>query len=291
MEGTFNNEANPQSDDKPLDGGAPHTQDTPHTQDAPHTQDIQDNPYGDDRLRFEDGFHNEDRLRRYVDGLFIDTTPTKKSVELKEEMIQNLTDKYSDLIADGKTQEAAYNIVVAGIGDISVLLDELSAEAAPAGTAGTAGISGFAGTTPPGSDVYRLRSALFTAIAVMGYILAPLPLIILSMFRFSFTSRVGVPILFIMFAMSTGLLVFNAMSKPRYLKKSQTMVDEFREWQSDSQARKHLRRAISAALWAVVVALYFIISFSVDAWHLTWIIFILGAAAEAFINLFFTLRK
>ena len=234
----------------------------------------------EENLRFEDGFHNEDKLRRYVDGLFIETPPTKKAVELKEEMIQNLNDKYNDLIEAGKTQEAAYNIVVAGIGDISALLDDLSEDAAPAA-------SGVIG-----SEAHRLRSALFTAIAVMGFILSPLPLIILSMFRISFYARIGVPLLFIMIAVSTGLLVFNSLTKPRYSRKSETMVDEFREWQSDSQARKAFRRAISSALWAVIVALYFILSFSIQgAWGVTWIIFIIGAAVEAFINLFFAMKK
>jgi len=242
------------------------------------------------KLSYEDGFHNGDKLRRYVDGLFIEAPPTKKAVELKEEMIQNLTEKYNDLIAAGKTQEAAYNIVIAGIGDISALLDDLSVDAAPAGHTGSAGAAGSASL--PDYEAHRLRSALFTALAVMGYILSPLPLIAMSMFRFSFSAKVGVPLLFIMIAASTGLLVFNSLTKPRYLKKSETMVDEFREWQSDSQARKALRRAISSALWAIIVALYFILSFTLqDAWHLTWIIFIVGAAVEAFINLFFAIKK
>jgi len=222
----------------------------------------------------------EDKLRRYVDELFADTAPTKKAVELKEEMIQNLHDKYNDLINDGKTHEAAYNIVVAGIGDISALLDELSAEAI------------VEEPRLPGTDSHRLRSAMFTSLAVMGYILAPLPMIFLSLLGISWSARFGVPALFVMIAISTALLVFNSMTKPRYGKKSDTMVDEFREWQSDSQSRKALRRAISSALWAVVLALYFILSFSLSgAWHLTWIIFILGGAAEAFINLFFALKK
>ena len=67
----------------------------------------------------------EDKLRRYIDEIFEETTPTKKSVELKEEMIQNLQDKYNDLLQEGKTPEAAFNIVVAGIGDVTVLLREL----------------------------------------------------------------------------------------------------------------------------------------------------------------------
>ena len=62
------------------------------------------------------------QIRAYVDELFAETVPSKKSVELKEEMIQNLTEKYNDLIAEGKTPEAAYNIAIAGIGDVSYLL-------------------------------------------------------------------------------------------------------------------------------------------------------------------------
>jgi len=221
----------------------------------------------------------EDKLRKYVDDLFADTAPTKKAVELKEEMIQNLQDKYNDLISGGKTGEGAYNIVIASIGDVSGLLGELSAEAAASAA------------SAPTAEVVRLRSALFTAIAVMTYILSPLPLIILALVGSSLSGRIGVPVLFVLIAAATGLIVFNFMTKPRYTKGSETMVEEFREWQSDTQSRKSLRRAISAALWSVIVVLYFIISFMTYYWHITWIIFIIGAAVEAFINIFFTLKK
>ena len=68
------------------------------------------------------------KLRAYMDHLFSQTRPTKAAVELKEEMLQNLTDKYNDLIAEGKTPEAAYNIATASIGDISELLAQLKQE-------------------------------------------------------------------------------------------------------------------------------------------------------------------
>ena len=220
----------------------------------------------------------EDKLRRYVDGLFARTVPTKKAVELKEEMLQNLHDKYTDLIVEGKTPEAAYNIAIAGIGDVSGLLRELEAEG------------------PDESDVVeyaaaRQRSAMITAIAVMIYILSSLPLVILALAGSINTARIGVPVIFFMIAVATGLLVYNHMTKPRYIKNSDTIVDEFREWQSGAQYRKSMRRAISTAMWAILISIYFIASFWSYQWHITWIIFILGAAIEAFINLFFTLKK
>ena len=220
----------------------------------------------------------EDKLRRYVDGLFARAVPTKKAVELKEEMLQNLHDKYNDLISEGKAPEAAYNIVIAGIGDVGVLLSGLEAEV-------------------PDSPEYleyetaRRVSAMFTAIAVMGYILSVLPLIIISMYNDVAGVRIGVPVMFLMIAASTGLLVYNNLTKPKYIKGSATMVEEFRKWQTDARDVKSLRRAVSAALWSILVALYFIISFWTFAWHLTWIMFILGAAIEAIISIFFALKK
>ena len=221
----------------------------------------------------------EDKLRRYIDGLFARTVPTMKAVELKEEMLQNLNDKYSDLISEGKTPEAAYNIAVAGIGDVSGLLQELEEEVV------------FDESFIADVEASRQKNAMITAVAVMLYILSLLPMLILAMAGSRFSAQIGVPVMFLMIATATGLLIFNNMTKPRFLKNSDTIVEEFREWQADSRDRKSLRRAISAALWSILIALYFIVSFASGAWHLTWIAFLAGAAVEAVINIFFTLKK
>jgi MFS superfamily sulfate permease-like transporter len=221
----------------------------------------------------------EDKLRRYIDGLFARIAPTKKAVELKEEMLQNLHDKYSDLVSEGKTPEAAYNIAIAGIGDVSGLLSELEADIV------------YEMPDMAEYEASRRKSAMMTAIAVMLYILSIMPLIVLSEIGFRYPERIGVPVLFIMIAAATGLLVYNHMTKPKYHKTADTMVEDFREWRSGASDQKSLRRAISSALWSVLVVLYFIVSFWTFAWHLTWIIFIIGGAIEAIINILFTLKK
>jgi len=220
----------------------------------------------------------EDKLRRYVDGLFARTAPTKKAVELKEEMLQNLHDKYMDLISEGKAPEAAYNIAIAGIGDVSGLLMELEAEAPEA----------------PDMVEYeaaRRRSAMITAVSVMMIIMSSLPLIMLDLFRVAHATVIGLPIMLTTIAVASGLLVYNYMTKPRRYRGSDTIVDEFREWQSSAHDRKSLRKAVSTALWSLILALYFIISFWSSAWHITWVVFIFGAAIEAFINMFFALKQ
>ena len=220
----------------------------------------------------------EDKLRRYVDGLFARTVPTQKAVELKEEMIQNLNDKYNDLLAEGKTPEAAYNVAVAGIGDVSGLLSELEEEE----------------MYEPDIAEYeaaRKKSAMLTAIAVMMYILSVLPTIIMGQLGSRVTVSIGIPVMMVIVAAATGLLVYNNMTKPKFKRGAATMVQEFREWQVGMTDRKTLRRAISSAFWSLLVALYFIVSFATSAWSVTWILFLLGAAAEAVINVFFALKN
>jgi len=220
----------------------------------------------------------EDKLRRYVESLFEDTAPTKKAVELKEEMLQNLEDKYRDLLAEGKTPEAAFNIAVAGIGDVSALLRQLE----------------HSFRSEPEQEKYekaRRKSAMITAVAVMMYILSVLPIPLLHELGSGRAYLIGIPIFIIMVAAATGLLIYNHMTKPKYYKEADTMVEEFREWQADTQGDKQMRGAISSALWSLILVLYFVISFTTRAWHISWVLFIVGGLAESLISIFFEMRK
>jgi heme/copper-type cytochrome/quinol oxidase subunit 2 len=127
------------------------------------------------------------------------------------------------------------------------------------------------------------------------YILAVLPLIVMGMLYVPFTAQLGVPIMFLMIAGATGLLIYNSMTKPKkYKSSSDTMVEDFREWQldkSDEKDKKQMRKAISSALWSITVAVYLIVSFWTFAWAITWIIFIIAAALESLINVFIASRK
>ena len=159
----------------------------------------------------------QNKLRAYMDHLFANTPPTKAAVELKEEMLQNLTDKYNDLLAEGKTPEAAFNIATASIGDISELLAQLRREETHEPR-----------YTEDQIQRSRQRSALCISIAVMLYILCVIPCILWQTY--------GVIFMFIMIAAATGLLIYNGMTKLSYQKKEDTVVEEFKEWKSESDA-------------------------------------------------------
>ena len=220
----------------------------------------------------------EDKLRAYMDYLFRDVKPTRKSVELKEEILQNLIDKYRDLLAEGKTPEAAYNIAVASIGDMDELLaglnDELSFEKEVSGEQLERG---------------KKKSALLVSAAVMMYILCLLPPILLSGTRLE--ENLAPALMFLMIACGTGLLIYDHMTKPRYRKVDDSIVEEFKEWKDQADSDRKAMKALSSALWSIITVIYIIISFWTMAWHITWVIFLIGAAVEGILKVVFELKR
>ena len=136
------------------------------------------------------------RLREYIDTLFATAPSNMKAVEVKEEILQNLTDKYNDLIAEGKSEDVAFNIAVASIGDVSELIRELQ------------GLPQQYNKISEENGKQRQRTALMTAIAIGLYIFSPVPVILIQ-------NEIGVVFLFVFIAIATGMLVFNGITKSK----------------------------------------------------------------------------
>lgn len=219
----------------------------------------------------------EDKLRAHMDHLFRDVPPTKKSVELKEEILQNLVDKYHDLIAEGKSEEAAYNIAVASVGDISELLESLKESTSQ--------------DDRMVSSEYRQwkkRSSLLIPTAVLLYICCVIPPIVADSLGWNEAS--GPCGMFLLIGIATAIIIFNNMSKPEITKIDGTIMDEFKEWKASQDTQKKVRKSISSAMWTLILVLYFLLSFSTGAWYITWVIFLMGAAAESIIKAIFELK-
>lgn len=215
----------------------------------------------------------EAKLRAYVETLFEQAPHTRKAYELKEEMIQNLVEKYHGLCDEGKTEEAAYNIAINSIGDTGELIARLSGPAA---------------ALTPEQEKRKTLYAVLTALAVGFYILAVIPLIALSTIG---REVLGLTLMFFLVAIATGLLIYVSMTKPKYYKAGDTMVEEFKEWKASKDNRSEARKSISSALWMLIVVAYFIISFSTGAWHVSWIVFLIGGALEQIVKALFEIKK
>ena len=213
-----------------------------------------------------------EKLRAYIESAFAEAPQTLRTAELKEEIYQNLCDKYNDLIAEGKSEESAYNIAVASIGDVRTLIYEINRGAVSA-------------EEREQMNRARSRSALIVAIAVGLYIVAVVPCILLG-------NNIGVVLMFVLAAVATGLLIYNGATRKNYSAAGgETVVEDFKAWQREKDEKHELKHAVSGALWLLITGLYFLLSFLTGAWHITWLVFLLGAALSLVISGIFDLKQ
>ena len=212
------------------------------------------------------------KLRNYIDNVFSEAPQTRATIEMKEEFLQNLTDKYNDLISEGKGEEAAFNIAAASIGDVSQLVAELK------------GLPLQYAEISEQNKQKNQRRVLLTSIAIPLYILCPVPIIVLG-------NQLGIALMFIMIACATGLLIFNNINKTRKDMEQDTIVEEFQEWRGINSQNSRMYKSITSAVWSLGLIVYFILSFLTGAWHLTWLIFLVLSAVNGIIKAILDLHK
>lgn len=209
------------------------------------------------------------KIKDYINELFESEPKTRMTEEFKEELLANLLDKYYDLLESNVDDELAYNKVISNIGNIDDLFERDSVN-----------------ITKDSCD--RKKSAKFTSIAVMMYILSPVSVII---FEDIGMDTIGIVIMFSLIAGATGILIYNNMTKVQYLKQDDTLVEEFKEWKSVTAKTRRVRNSVSSAMWSVIVAIYLLLNFTTEAWDITWILFIIGAALQKIIKAYFEYKE
>lgn len=215
-----------------------------------------------------------ERMKNYIEELFADAPKNRKFTELKEELLSNSNCKYDDLVEGGASPDEAFKSVISGIGDVSELISQLYSENK---------------TNPEMIEKSRKRSAIFVSLAIGIFVLSPTALIFFA--QVLNRSIAGLLIMLILLAIGVAILVYNSMTKLPETKEDETFVEEFRQWKVEKGQRKGIRAAISGILWPLIIVIYFLVSFLTGAWHLTWLMYIIGACIEGVISLIFELRK
>ncbi len=210
------------------------------------------------------------KVENYVEELFKNAPNTKKIKELKEELLLDLNEKYNDLIKEGKKETEAYNEVVTGIGDIDELINFQQYDI--------------------NCEDLRKKNALIVSICVGLYILSFIVAIILDEILNVDDAITGISFIVIC-GLSTCILIYHNVAKPNYLKKDDTMVEEFREWKNNKNKNNEIKKSVISIMWSIIVILYFIISFTTYAWYITWVLFIIGGVLNQVINLIFMIKE
>ena len=202
-----------------------------------------------------------EQLIQYVNLLF---AGAQDCADTQQEILQNILDRYDDLIAQGKSPEAAYRLAISGIGDINEILGGKPEYAAV-----------MQSPTPEETDTGDSSfKKIIRAVAIGLYILCPIPLIILSEMGMDTIGLCGTISLV---AIATILIL---------LGRKKTVVIERKEEDDSVQRspRQELRKGVNSLIWAIGLAVYFIISFATMAWYVTWVIFPIIAAIQGLVR-------
>lgn len=216
-----------------------------------------------------------DKIRDHVEFLFQRAPVTARAVELKEEMISSLMDRYTDLIGQGETEEAALGIAISSIGDVDELIRGLREQQA---------------WEPANIQSERQRSALLVSAAIGLFIFSPVFLILREVLWGypvwgAIFNVMGPLFCFLCIAIGVGLLVYNSRTKPKYVKMEETIVEDFKEWSHQKKSSGTLSKTVQSIIYTAVVPLYLILGIFFDAWHPGWILFLIAPCVGQIVKL------
>ena len=196
----------------------------------------------------------ETRIRTYIDGVFRDVPVTERSESIKSEILQNLLDRYRDLLADGRSEEEAYAMAISSGGDLSGIAADLKGEGV-----------GYSYAYEKQFDRYyekeyrkeKKKCAIFN-----GWFW---PLVVCVYLCYSF-------------------LVSGAWSYSWILFIAASAVSNLYAYLTIKSNRKERRAAAGGAIWTGIVTVYFVLSFLTRRWDVTWLVFILGVALSRILS-------
>lgn len=209
-----------------------------------------------------------EQLTKYVELLFAGAPNAR---DIQQEILQNTLDRYDDLIAQGKSPEAAYSLSISGIGDISEILGSRRAQAAPASPMET-----------EESVVETIERKKMRAVAIALYILCPVPLFILSEIGYD---TLGLCLLLLMVAGATALMVMTGKGRQNAEAAEPIPTDP------QSAAKQELRRSVRTVIWVITLCVYLVVSFATQAWFITWLVFPIGSAVQGLVNACIDLKE
>ena len=218
------------------------------------------------------------KIKNYVDVLFSDIPRGKRANELKEELLSNMSERFDDYIAQGKTENQAYSLVISNLGDIDEMLDSVRPNAEFLQQAAS----------------FRTRNARNTAIGVSLYIVSVVFLIGFGGLGTILGDEdlygiIGLLIMLLIAASATALIVYTHMSTPT----------EFKDYDEQSKRDAELYKgrdgrvfkSILSAYWSLVTLIYLGVSFLTLRWDITWLIWVLAGVFQEIMKTIFEMRQ
>ena len=124
----------------------------------------------------------------------------------------------------------------------------------------------------------RAKFARNLAIAVTMYILSIVAIIGTSTIG---QEILGVCLFFVINAVATGIIIYSSIVYGK----------EKGEKKEKASRKNEVAKAVTDIIGLVGVIVYFLVSFTTGAWHITWIIFLIIGVCNSIVRLLFGLKK
>ena len=216
-------------------------------------------------------------IRAYVDNLFKDAPKENAVAELREEILSNLEARYDDCINAGMTPQRAYAAVIGTMGDVSGLITQVSGSGFHE--------EGLFEKSSPRSRLMKKYAYVFKESNIKAMKNAAISVMWLLIVAFYFMLNYHNSCWdtsWLIFIVGAALTVgFNMIG-------SIIRISRRDDTESRIKLLRKIRGSVSAIMWLAIVFFYFLISFeSYGMWDISWLIFILGAAAQIVVNTIF----
>lgn len=198
----------------------------------------------------------EGKIRNYIESVFRDVPKTEHSETIKNEILQNLIDKYHDLKNEGRNDEEAYAIAISSGGDLSDIVADLKN-----GTASSDKIHQKIQQNVNYGHKYRYRILKKEKKKLDLFSSVFWPSIVLVYFIYS-------------------MLIDGAWSYSWIIWIIAPCIASLYKFITVKSNEKVRNNALSSAVWTGITSLYFIVSFATERWGVTWLIFIFGIAVS-----------
>ena len=219
-----------------------------------------------------------EQLSQYVGLLFAGTTGME---EIRQEILQNSLDRFDDLVAQGKSPEAAYRLTISGIGDINEILGQSTAQSAQAPTSAPGAVS--TSDPVPAAEQESKSTKLLRSIAIALYILCAIPVI--------FFEEIGLCITLVLVAVATGILVYIGKDEPENESVNDTAAPVQATFPPAPKKKSKAQKIICAIIWLAGLGAYFALSFTTRAWFITWLVFPMTACVNGIVRGIFDLKE
>ncbi len=212
------------------------------------------------------------KIKNYVDVLFSDIPRTNKAIEMKEEILANLNDKFEDLIKEGKSETQAYSIAVSGMGDIDEMLNEIKPD------------EDFivkAEKSTKKKAIADIVTMIFGVLAVISIILMGVVSELFSgTFLEDFIAVLGIIGFFVLAAIAAGIQIYIHTTMPKSHKDYYEM--EHKKPQTNKEKKQF--EGIMSIYWSIILLVYLLASFIFGIWHISWIIWPIAGVLSSIIN-------